>query len=87
MSPTEEEDYAMPTNYLHIWPKQEFMMVVLLNHETFNKIGANRLVKDFFNNVTGSLVSINFFPRYLDSHILLSLEMLRMQLCLFMGRE
>ena len=101
MPPTEEGDYAMPANYLHIWPKQEFMMIALPNldksftmtlfmpYKVFNsieteedvltffmkhfpdsidKIGANRLVKDFFNNPTGSLVSIKCFPHYLDSH-------------------
>ena len=29
MPPTASGEYAIPTNYLHIWPRQEFMMIAL----------------------------------------------------------
>ena len=100
MPPTEEGHYAMPCNYLHIWPRQEFMMIALPNQDksftltlfmpfkvferieteedlffffmkhfpdAINKIGVDLLVKDFFSNPLGSLVSVKCSPHYLDS--------------------
>lgn len=104
MPPTKEGEYAMPANYLHIWPRQEFMMIALPNPDcsftltlfmpfkvfetieteedllaffmkhfpdSINKIGAERLVKDFFKNPTGSMVSIKCFPYYLNCRTLI----------------
>ena len=33
MPPTASGEYAIPTNYLHIWPRQEFMMIALPNKD------------------------------------------------------
>ena len=33
MPPNAQGEYAMPPNYLHIWPRQEFMMIALPNHD------------------------------------------------------
>ena len=33
MPPTAIGEFAMPTNYLHIWPRQEFMMIALPNDD------------------------------------------------------
>ena len=33
MPPTASGEYAIPTNYLHIWPQQEFMMIALPNKD------------------------------------------------------
>ena len=104
MPPTIEGEYAMPPNYVHVWPKQDFLMLGLPNQDksftmtlfmpfegldslktendvlTFfrthfpdsvNKIGADRIVKDFFTNPIGSLVSIKCYPHYLDSYTII----------------
>ena len=61
MPATIENDYAMPHNYIHIWPKQEFMMIALPNQdksftvtlfmpkESFDKIKTEEDVLAFFN--------------------------------------
>ena len=33
LPPTAGGDFAIPTNYLHIWPRQEFMMIALPNQD------------------------------------------------------
>ena len=98
---TIEDEYAMPHNSIHIWPKQEFLLLALPNQDksftvtlfmpkkkfddiktkenvlaffnehfpdSIDKIGADHLVNSFFNNPTGSLLSIKCSPYYLDSH-------------------
>ena len=101
---TEEGEYAIPPNHLHIWPRQEFMMIALPNldktftltlfmpfkvfqriksekdlldffrkyfPDSIDKIGTDRLVKDFFDNPLGPLVSVKCYPHYLDSKALI----------------
>lgn len=100
MPPTASGGFAMPENYLHIWPRHEFMMIALPNQDhsftvtlfmpfnifesieteedllaffmkhfpdSIDKIGTGLLVRDFFSNPTGSLVSVKCKPHYLDS--------------------
>ena len=104
MPPTAEGEYAMPVNYLHIWPCHEFMMIALPNPDcsftltlfmpfkvfktieteedllaffmkhfpdSIDKIGPEQLVKEFFQNPTGSMISVKCFPYYLDSRTLI----------------
>ncbi len=30
---TDDDDFAMPPNYLHIWPRGQFMMIALPNQD------------------------------------------------------
>ena len=58
---TIENEYAMPPNYIHIWPKQEFLLLALPNEdksftvtlfmpkESFDKIQTKENVLAFFN--------------------------------------
>ena len=102
--PTANGGFAMPENYLHIWPRNEFMMIALPNQDcsftvtlfmpfanfedikteedllaffmkhfpdSIEKIGTDLLVKDFFANPTGSMVSVKCFPCYLRSRSLI----------------
>ena len=104
MPPKEDGTYAMPINFLHIWPRNEFMMIALPNQDhsftltlfmpfkTFEsieteedvlaffqkhfpdsvkKIGVSRLLKDYFANPTGPLVSVKCFPHYLGNSTLI----------------
>ena len=104
MPPTQDGDYAIPCNYLHIWPRQEFMMIALPNTDksftltlfmpftvfdkiktkedlmafftanfpdSIDKIGADNLVNDFFENPLGPLIAIKCFPYYLGSNVVI----------------
>lgn len=60
--PTENNDFAMPPNYLHIWPRGKFMMIALPNQdktwtvtlfmpfENFNSICTPDDLLEFFKN-------------------------------------
>ncbi|KAK3751867.1 hypothetical protein QZH41_009680, partial [Actinostola sp. cb2023] len=94
LEPTEGGQYRMEVNYLHIWPKNTFMMIALPNPDCsftctlfapfeqfdmltnkeevfkfFSKqfpdfidlIGKENLIKEFFNNPTGPMVSVKGF--------------------------
>lgn len=104
MPPREDGMFAMPENFLHIWPRNEFMMIALPNQnrsftltlfmpfktfesieteedvlaffmkhfpDSIKNIGADRLLKDYFANPTGSLMSVKCFPHYLGSNTLI----------------
>lgn len=104
MPPNENGDYAMPANYLHIWPRGEFMMIALPNldktftmtlympykffegieteedvlsffmkyfPDSIEKLGAERLVKDFFKNPLSEYLSVKCSPHYLGSRTLI----------------
>ena len=45
VAPTASNDYAMETNYLHIWPRGKFMMIALPNQV---KIFNPSLINVFF---------------------------------------
>lgn len=103
--PAQDGEFAMNENYLHIWPRREFMMIALPNqdrsftltlfmpfkifesidtvegllaffmknfHDSVTKIGVNKLAHDFFNNPTGSLISVKCQPHFMaDSVVIL----------------
>ena len=104
MPPTHDGRFAMPENYLHIWPRNEFMMIALPNidrsftmtlfmpfkvfesieteedllaffmkyfPDSVDKIGVENLVHDFFNNVTGGLVSVKCYPHFMANSTLI----------------
>lgn len=104
MPPTDSDRHAMAKNFLHIWPRHEFMMIALPNQDgsftvtlfmpfknfnaieteedllaffvkhfpdSIDKIGPELLVREFFSNPTGSLVSVKCSPHYLDSRTLI----------------
>lgn len=60
LAPTKDGEFAMAVNYLHIWPRQTFMMIALPNQdksftctlflpfEEFDKIKTKEAVLDFF---------------------------------------
>ncbi|RMX60375.1 hypothetical protein pdam_00021323, partial [Pocillopora damicornis] len=70
LAPTKDGEFAMAVNYLHIWPRQTFMMIALPNQDdvlTFfnaefpdflNLMGEEKLLEEFFRNPTGPMVSI-----------------------------
>ena len=98
LPPTENGDYAVEPNFLHIWPRQEFMMIALPNLDrTFtltlfmpfkvfdsieteedvlafftkyfpdavDKIGVDRLFRDYFKNPIGKLISVKCYPHFM----------------------
>jgi len=104
MPPTASGDFAMPTNYLHIWPRQEFMMIALPNDDrtftltlfmpftdfeavkkeedllvffrkhfpdSIDKIGKERLVRDYSRNPTGKLFYVKCRPHFMAGNTLI----------------
>ena len=96
--PAVDGEFAMSEEFLHIWPRGEFMMIALPNQDkTFTltlfmpfkvfesidtvedllaffmkhfqdsvpKIGINKLVRDYFNNPTGNLMSVKCTPHFM----------------------
>nr|CAB3260043.1 kynurenine 3-monooxygenase [Phallusia mammillata] len=68
--PTEDGKYAMPANYLHIWPRHEFMLIALPNQDMsftctlfmafsiFDTLTTEQKVLDFFREVFPSAVDL-----------------------------
>ena len=80
MPPTASGEYAIPTNYLHIWPRQEFMMIALPNKDhTFTLTLALLCQEDL----------LAFFMKYFpDSVDEIGMERLVQDYCvLFLGLE
>ena len=104
LPPTSEGDFAIPPNYLHIWPRNEFMMIALPNQDcsftmtlfmpfkvfdsieteedllafftkhfpdSMDKIGVARLVRDYFQNPVGGLISVKCYPHYMAGSIVI----------------
>ena len=104
MPPNKAGGYALPPNYLHIWPRQEFMMIALpnkdcsftvtlfmpfdkfnsieteedlleffMNHfsDAVTHIGVEFLVKEYFHNPTGSLISVKCRPHCMHNSTLI----------------
>lgn len=101
---TSDGQFAMEGDHLHIWPRDEFMMIALPNQDksftvtlfmpfaSFNSIktsdelldffnthfadsialiGEENLIRDFFSNDAGSLVSIKCTPLHFEDKVLI----------------
>ena len=104
MPPTPNGDFAMESNYLHIWPRHKFMMIALPNHnksftltlfmpfamfttiksnknlltffqahfpDSIEKIGVQRLYRDYFANPEGKMISIKCSPHFMAGSTLI----------------
>ncbi|XP_010835026.1 PREDICTED: kynurenine 3-monooxygenase [Bison bison bison] len=63
--PPKNGDYAMEPNYLHIWPRDTFMMIALPN------MVVQALVQDFFLLPAQSMISVKCSSFHFKSHCLL----------------
>ena len=105
MPPNASGDFSMAPNFLHIWPREDFMMIALPNKDfsftitlfmpyrmfdaieteedllaffmkhfadSVDKIGVERLVRDYFGNPVGQLMSVKCYPHYMaDSAVIM----------------
>lgn len=79
MPPTERDQYAMEVNYLHIWARNEFMMIALPNldktytvtlfmpFDMFKKLTSEKAVLEFFRKTFPDSVSLLGEKRIVDT--------------------
>jgi len=60
---TEDNDFAMPANYLHIWPRGQFMMIGLPNQDKSFTMTLF-MPKSTFDGITNGTDLLNFFEEY-----------------------
>ena len=101
---TKDGHYAVEPNFLHIWPREEFMMIALPNldrsftltlfmpfkvfdaieteedvlafftkyfPDVVEKIGVDTLLRDYFKNPLGKLISVKCFPHFMAKSTLI----------------
>jgi kynurenine 3-monooxygenase len=61
--PTSDGEYAMPSNYFHIWPREQFMLTALPNIDKSFTVTLY-LSFDIFNNIKTGEDLINFFAKH-----------------------
>ena len=63
----------LPFKSFHSLKTEEDVLTFFKKHfpDPFNKIGADRLVKDFFTNPIASMISVKCSPHYLDSRTII----------------
>jgi len=65
---TPENEFAMPANYLHIWPRGQFMMIGLPNQDKSFTMTLF-MPKATFDGITNSYELIRFFEEYFPDSI------------------
>ena len=68
MSPAADGSFAMPENYLHIWPRNEFMMIALPNQDHSFTISLF-MPHDKFESLKTKDDLITFFEKYFPDSI------------------
>lgn len=61
--PAENDDFQMPPNYLHIWPRDEFMMIALPNQDKSFTVTLSMPFK-VFNTISTQEQLLEFFKKY-----------------------
>ena len=63
MPPTENDEFALPVNYLHIWPRGSFMLIALPNQDkSFTCTLFMPLT--MFNEIKTEMDLLEFFEKY-----------------------
>ena len=61
-------DFAMPANYLHIWPRGQFMMIALPNQDKSFTV-TMFMPKEAFDGIKDMYDLISFFEKYFADSI------------------
>jgi kynurenine 3-monooxygenase len=61
--PTKDNNFALPTNYLHIWPRGEFMMIALPNQDK-SFTGTIFMPLELFESIKTNDDLLNFFEKH-----------------------
>merc|ERR1711981_396566 len=64
----EGKDFAMPANYLHIWPRGQFMMIALPNQDRSFTVTLF-MPTETFNGIKDMYDLMAFFERYFPDSI------------------
>ena len=68
MPPTKNDEFALPVNYLHIWPRGNFMLIALPNQDK-SFTCTLFMPNDMFNEIKTEMDMINFFEKYFPDTI------------------